>query len=127
MRWVTMIRKKSFSSYKVRWNIRNLWTKNSLYQKYRKIADEHGFIRDFLFLCNRWRIQKKEDGRADEDDTQYAVEQAGLSPPYILYDKLGVSGSKEPVPVQYGCQQGDDACDGKNPLNDVLALSLIHI
>lgn len=121
MRWVTMIRKKSFSSYKVRWNIRNLWTKNSLYQKYRKIADEHGFIRDFLFLCNRWRIQKKEDGRADEDDTQYTVEQAGLSPPYILYDKLGVSGSKEPVPVQYGCQQGGDARDGKNSLNDVLA------
>ena len=75
----------------------------------------------FLFLCSRWRIQKKEDGRAYEDDTQYAVEQAGLSPPYILYDKLGVSGSKEPVPVQYGCQQGDDACDGKNSLNDVLA------
>ena len=121
MRWVTMIRKKSFSSYKVRWNIRNLWTKNSLYQKYRKIADGHGFIRDFLFLCDRWRIQKKEDGRADENDTQYTVEQAGLSPPYILYDKLGVSGSKEPVPVQYGCQQGDDACDGENPLNDVLA------
>ena len=115
------IRKKSFSSYKVRWNIRNLWTKNSLYQKYRKIADGHGFIRDFLFLCDRWRIQKKEDGRADENDTQYTVEQAGLSPPYILYDKLGVSGSKEPVPVQYGCQQGDDACDGENPLNDVLA------
>ena len=67
------------------------------------------------------RIQKKEDGRADENDTQYTVEQAGLSPPYILYDKLGVSGSKEPVPVQYGCQQGDDACDGENPLNDVLA------
>lgn len=95
--------------------------KNSLYQKYRKIADEHGFIRDFLFLCDRWRIQKKEDGRADEDDTQYTVEQAGLSPPYILYDKLGVSGSKEPVPVQYGCQQGGDARDGKNSLNDVLA------
>ena len=72
-------------------------------------------------LCDRWRIQKKEDGRADENDTQYTVEQAGLSPPYILYDKLGVSGSKEPVPVQYGCQQGDDACDGENPLNDVLA------
>ncbi len=90
MRWVTIIRKKSFSSYKVRWNIRNLWTKNSLYQKYRKIADGHGFIRDFLFLCDRWRIQKKEDGRADENDTQYTVEQAGLSPPYILYDKLGV-------------------------------------
>ena len=105
----------------MRWNIRNLWTKNSLYQKYSKIADEHGFIRDFLFLCDRWRIQKKEDGRADENDTQYTVEQASLSPPYILYDKLGVSGSKEPVPVQYGCQQGDDACDGKNPLNDVLA------
>ena len=90
-------------------------------QKYSKIADEHGFIRDFLFLCDRWRIQKKEDGRTDENDTQYTVEQASLSPPYILYDKLGVSGSKEPVPVQYGCQQGDDACDGKNPLNDVLA------
>lgn len=105
----------------MRWNIRNLWTKNSLYQKYRKIADEHGFIRNFLFLCSRWRIQKKEDGRADEDDTQYTVEQAGLSPPYILYDKLGVSGSKEPVPVQYGCQQGGDARDGKNSLNDVLA------
>ena len=54
-------------------------------------------------------------------DTPFTVEQAGLSPPYILYDKLGVSGSKEPVPVQYGCQQGDDACDGENPLNDVLA------
>jgi len=80
-----------------------------------------GSPRDFLFLCNRWRIQKKEDGRADEDDTQYTVEQAGLSPPYILYDKLGVSGSKEPVPVQYGCQQGGDARDGKNSLNDVLA------
>ena len=53
--------------------------------------------------------------------TQYTVEQAGLSPPYILYDKLGVSGSKEPVPVQYGCQQGGDARDGKNSLNDVLA------
>ena len=45
-----------------------------------------------LFLCDRWRIQKKEDGRADENDTQYTVEQAGLSPPF-LYDKLGVSGS----------------------------------
>lgn len=75
----------------------------------------------FCFYVTGGVFRKKEDGRADEDDTQYTVEQAGLSPPYILYDKLGVSGSKEPVPVQYGCQQGDDACDGENPLNDVLA------
>ena len=59
MRWVTMIRKKSFSSYKVRWNIRNLWTKNSLYQKYRKIADGHGFIRDFLFYVTGGVFRKK--------------------------------------------------------------------
>ena len=78
--------------------------------------DEHGFIRDFCFYVAGVAYSEKEDGRADEDDTQYAVEQAGLSPPYILYDKLGVSGSKEPVPVQYGCQQGDDACDGKKSL-----------
>lgn len=74
-----------------------------------------------MLLCSRRRIQKKEEGHADEDDAQYAVEQAGLQPPYILHDKLGVSGGKEPVPVQYGCQQGDDACDGKDSLNDVLA------
>ena len=38
---------------------------------------------NFCFLCDRWRIQKKEDGRTDENDTQYTVEQASLSPPYI--------------------------------------------
>ena len=80
MRWVTMIRKKSFSSYKVRWNIRNLWTKNSLYQSIGKSRMSMASSR-FLFLCSRWRIQKKEDGRADEDDTQYAVEQAACRRP----------------------------------------------
>ena len=59
MGWVTMIRKKSFSSCKVKWSMRNLWTKNSLYQKYRKIADKRGFIRDFCFYVADGVFRKK--------------------------------------------------------------------
>ena len=30
-KWVSMTRKKFFSSYRVKWNIRSRWTKNSLF------------------------------------------------------------------------------------------------
>ncbi len=49
-------------------------------------------------------IQEKEYGRTDKDGAQCTVEPTRLSASHVLYNELGVAGSKEPLPVQQGSQ-----------------------
>lgn len=74
-----------------------------------------------LLRGKRRRIQEKEDGHADENYSQHSIEPTGALTSYISHDKLCVLGCEEPVPVQNGCQQGDDSCYDEDALNDILA------
>lgn len=81
------------------------------------------FIRAFFvsLCCRRRCVQEEEYGHADQDDSQHTVEPTCLSAAYIADNKLRIPGGKEPLPVKDCRQQGNDACQNKNSLDDVLA------
>ena len=85
-----------------------------------------------LYLCSFvWKNVSKSDGfpcfhkeeysHSNDDNSQYPIEESCPVASYISDNGLCVARCKEPVPVQQWRQQGDDSCQRKDSLYDILS------